>query len=411
MKVLVQKYGGSSVATPERIRAVAQRVAKSLNGEYKVVVVLSAMGDTTDRLLKMAYQITPNPSSRELDMLLSTGEQVSIALFCMALESLGISAVSLTGAQVGIITDSAHTKAKIMEIDTRRLQQELQQHQVVAVAGFQGINVRGDIVTLGRGGSDTTAVALAAVLEAEKCEIYTDVDGVYTADPHLVPNAKKLERISYDEMLELASLGSKVMQARAVECGKKYGVKIIVRSSFKENSGTIICEEDPSMEKEFIRGIAHNTSEAKITIRNVPDQPGIAAKIFGILAEANIVVDMIIQDVSEHGTTNISFTVEKTDLPQALKLAEKVSQEINAKGVSADKNIAKVSIVGIGMRSNAGVAAKMFQTLSEENINIQMISTSEIKISCVIEENAVQRAVQALHRKFELDKESIENEL
>lgn len=409
MEVVVQKYGGASVAISERIKAVAQRVAKTVAQRKKVVVVLSAMGDTTDRLMDLAKEITESPPAREMDMLLSTGEQMSIALFSMAIQSLGISAVSLTGPQVGILAGPMYTKAKIMQIDAARLNQELERNQVVVVAGFQGVNVQGDIVTLGRGGSDTSAVALATVLNTGVCEIYTDVDGVYTADPRMVPTARRLQRLSWDEMLELASSGAKVLQSRSVEIAKKYGVRIHVRSSFNESKGTMVMEEDKSMEKVLVRGIAHDSSEAKITIRAVPDQPGIAAKIFGRLAKADIVVDMIIQNISEDGVTDVSFTVTRSDLQLALRLAGEVGEEIGARKVVADEGISKVSVVGVGMRSHSGIAAKMFEALSGEGINIEAISTSEIKISCLIREKMLEKAVRTLHAKFNLDKGSSES--
>lgn len=403
--MVVQKYGGSSVATPEWIKAVAQRVARSVEEGKKVVVVLSAMGDTTDRLIALAREVTPSPPARELDMLLATGEQVSIALFCMAIQDLGISAISLTGPQVGILASPRYTRARIMQIDATRLHQELAKNEVVVVAGFQGANVHGDIVTLGRGGSDTSAVALAAVLNTGICEIYTDVDGVYTADPRIVPTARKLRRLSWDEMLELASSGAKVLQSRSVEIARKYGVRIHVRSSFSEDEGTMVMEEDEYMEGVLVRGIAHDTSEAKVTIRGVPDQPSIAARIFGKLAQAEIVVDMIIQNVSKDGVTDISFTVTRGDLPLTIRLAQEVGREIGAQEVFADDGVGKVSVVGVGMRSHSGIAAKMFEALSQEGINIEAISTSEIKISCLIREELLERAVQALHAKFKLEKE------
>lgn len=402
--LIVQKYGGSSVANPERIKKVAKRVVSYKKLGYNVVVVVSALGDTTDELIELASKITDDPSEREMDMLISTGEQISCALLAMAIHELRVPAISFTGAQVGIITDASHTKARILNISADRIREELKNGKVVVVAGFQGVSINKEITTLGRGGSDLTAVALAKALGAKTCEIYTDVDGVYTADPRIVKDAKKLSRISYDEMLELASLGAKVMQPRSVEYGKRYGVPIHVRSSFSNVDGTIISKEVKSMEKIDVSGIALQKDEAKVTICDVPDKPGIAAIIFKELAVNNIVIDMIVQNVSRTGTTDISFTVLKEDLAKTIKVARKVAREVGAGEVIKDENIAKVSIVGIGMRSHSGIAARMFRALASKKINIEMISTSEIKISCVIEKRHSETALRTLHDEFGLKK-------
>jgi len=404
--LIVQKYGGTSVADSEKIRSAATRIKRAFDGGRQVVVVVSAMGKTTDELIRLAYQVTERPSPRELDVLVSTGEQISVALLAMALQSLGQDAISFTASQVGILTDGAHTKAKIVTINTERMRRELDDGKVVIVAGFQGITDQSDITTLGRGGSDTTAVALAAVLKADQCEIYTDVDGVYTADPRVVPDARKIREISYEEMLELASLGAGVLHPRSVEFAKKYDVPIHVRSSFSDQEGTMVSKEGEMMERIVVSGAALNTDEAKITIRSVPDRPGIAAAIFGRIAGRNVGVDMIVQNVSADGLTDVSFTVTKTDLADAVEIAEEIVREIGAKGVATDEKIAKISVVGVGMRSHAGVAAKMFQTLAEAGTNIQMISTSEIKISCVIDEAGSAEALRAVHKAFELEKTS-----
>jgi aspartate kinase len=399
--LVVQKYGGSSVASPERIKAVAKRVLDSQRAGNDVVVVVSAMGNTTDELIKLAHTITDRPPERELDMLLSTGEQVSIALLAMAIDSFGGKAVSFTGHQVGILTDSAYTKARIIRIKgTKRIRKELAKGKVVIVAGFQGVNAEDDITTLGRGGSDTTAVALAAALSADRCEIYTDVDGVYTADPRIVPDAKRIDSISYDEMLELASLGAKVLQARSVEFAKKHGVVIHVMSSFSEGGGTVVMEPTSDMERVVVRGVALDEDQAKITVLSVPDRPGIAAKLFSEIGKANIVVDIIVQNAGEGGTTDISFTVPKSELRKALEITERVASEIGARGVTFDDRVAKLSVVGIGMRSHSGVAARMFEALAERGINIEMISTSEIKISCIIKADRAVEATRAVHDKF-----------
>jgi aspartate kinase len=363
------------------------------------------MGDTTDNLVKLAHKITKTPSSREMDMIISTGEQVSVALLAMAVHKLGYDAISFTGAQVGVVTDTYHTKAKLIDINADRIVEELKKGKVVIVAGFQGVTIdKKDITTLGRGGSDLTAVALAKTLNAKVCEIYTDVDGVYTADPRDVPSAQKLSRISYDEMLEMAALGAKVMQARSVELAKKFGVPMHIRSSFKEEEGTMISKEVKAMEAIVVSGITLQKNEAKITICDVPDKPGIAAKIFKRISDQNINVDMIIQNISRTGYTDMSFTVLKDDLPKTIRTVKKVSREIGAGGVTEDKGIAKVSVIGVGMRSHSGIASKMFATLAKNKINIEMISTSEIKISCIIRKRLGEKAAKALHKAFELHK-------
>ncbi|PYM67393.1 MAG: aspartate kinase [Candidatus Rokuibacteriota bacterium] len=403
MSLIVQKYGGSSVADAAKIKTVAQRVALTVKEGHGVVVVVSAMGKTTDGLIHLAHEITPRPNERELDILLATGEQVSIALLAMAIEALGHKARSFTGEQAGIRTDAAHTRARIVGIDGDKVRRALDDGHVAIVAGFQGVAADdGDVTTLGRGGSDLTAVALAAALPADVCEIYTDVDGVYTADPSIVPEARKLDRISYDEMLEMASLGARVLQSRSVEFAKKYGVPVHVRSTFKPDPGTLVTREDPNMEAVVVTGIAHDRSQAKVTIRRVPDRPGIAAQVFGTVAEQGIVVDMIVQNVSRDGNSDISFTVPRTDRGKVVATLAEVARRIGAEGVIHDDRIAKVSIVGVGMRSHSGVAARMFQALSAEGINIQMISTSEIAVSCVIEDKYTELAVRALHETFQL---------
>ncbi len=403
MALIVQKYGGTSVGNPERIKNVARRVAEYRKQQHQVVVVVSAMSGVTDGLIKMAKEIMPLPSEREMDMLLATGEQTTIALTAMALHSLDIPAVSLTGAQAGIVTDCVHTKAKIQNIIPKQTRAMLKDGNVVIVAGFQGETSEGQITTLGRGGSDLTAIALAAALKADLCQIYTDVDGVYTADPRIVPTAKKLAEISYDEMLELASLGAKVMQSRSVEFAKKFGVVFEVRSSLNDNPGTIVKEETKNMEDVVIRGVALDKNQAKITLVAVPDKPGVAARIFKALADATINVDMIVQNVS-HGSgkpaTDLSFTLEKAELLKAQKVIEQLRKEIGfAEAISTEK-IGKLSIVGVGMRSHSGVAARMFETLAKEKINIDMISTSEIKISVVIDLVKGEQAMRAVHAAF-----------
>ena len=406
MSLIVQKYGGTSVGTPERIRAVARRVARYKSLGHQVVVVVSAMSGETNRLLGLAKEIMEEPDTRELDVMVSTGEQVSIGMTALALIDLGIKAKSYTGSQVKILTDDAHTKARILKIDHNNIQEDLDKGYVVVVAGFQGVDEHGNITTLGRGGSDTTGVALAAALKADECQIYTDVDGIYTTDPRVVPEAKKLDSITFEEMLEMASLGSKVLQIRSVEFAGKYKVKLRVLSSFEEEGdGTLITfEEKNNMEDPIISGIAFNRDEAKVSILGVPDKPGIAYQILGPIADANIDVDMIIQNVGAVGTTDFTFTVNRIDLSKALGiLNEKVKGHVGAREVNGNDKIAKVSIVGVGMRSHVGVASQMFRTLSEEGINIDMISTSEIKISVLIDEKYLELAVRALHKAFGLD--------
>ena len=407
MALVVTKFGGTSLGSPDRIRAVARRlVARKRSGD-DVVAVVSAMGHVTDELADLARQITPEPPDREMDMLLSTGEQVSIALLAMAIIAEGQDAVSFTGAQVGIVTDSVHSKAKITEIRADRVREALTEGQIVIVAGFQGMTPDGTITTLGRGGSDTTAVAVAAGIGADICEIYTDVDGVYTADPRVVSNARKLDMLSYDEMLEMAASGAGVLQMRSVEFARNHGVVIHCRSSFHDAPGTIIKEADQTMEQAIISGVTHDTSEAKVTIRDVPDTPGVAARVFTHLAENNVNLDMIIQNVSELGTTDISFTVPTDDILRAKRAVADVVSELGAREWSVDESIAKVSLVGAGMKSHPGVSAKMFSTLADANVNIDMISTSPIRISCVISAEQVGDAVRALHAAFGLDSEEV----
>ncbi|MDH5427260.1 MAG: aspartate kinase [Nitrospirota bacterium] len=403
----VQKFGGTSVGSIERIQHVAQLIEKTSREGHQVVVVLSAMSGETDRLTKMAKDVNPDPDNRELDVLLSSGERVTIALMAMTLQSLGINARSFTGRQVGIVTDGAHTKARVSRVDTKRVLEALNDGVVPIVAGFQGINEASDVTTLGRGGSDLTAVVLAAALEADNCIIYTDVDGVYTADPNMVPSARRLEKISYEEMLELASLGAKVLQTRSVELAAKHQVPVEVRSSFQDGPGTRVVKEDVDMEQVLVSGVTGDRNQAKLTIVGVPDQPGIAAKIFVAIAEAAINVDMIIQNVSQDSLTDISFTVPRGDLKLAMSLVRNLAKEVGARTVEVNEEIAKVSLVGVGMRSHSGVAARMFATLSRDGINIMMISTSEIKISCVIEEKYMELAVRGLHQEFELDRSPV----
>lgn len=403
MAIVVQKFGGSSVADADRIRRVARRVVECYQQGNQVVVVVSARGDTTDELISLAKEITDNPPEREMDMLLSTGEQVSIALLAMAIQAMGYPVISLTGPQVGILTDNVHTKARIQEVRSERLMAELNQGKIVIVAGFQGMTRDNDITTLGRGGSDTTAVAIAAAIKADVCEIFTDVDGVYTADPRVVPRARKLATISYDEMLELASLGALVLQPRSVEFAKQYGVTIHVRSSFNYNEGTLVREVTDMEKVMVVSGVAHDLNVAKISLFDVPDRPGIASTVFTALARESINVDMIIQSGMRDGINDISFTVAKDDLNKVVRVMHKVKEETGASGVSFEDNVAKVSIVGAGMITNPGVAAAMFQALAEEGINIQMISTSEIKVSCIIDAGDAYKAVRALHKKFGLD--------
>lgn len=405
MALIVQKFGGTSVGTIERIQQVAEKVKKFRENGDDIVVVVSAMSGETNRLIDLAKQITNGePVARELDVMVSTGEQVTIALLAMALIKRGVPAVSYTGAQVRILTDSAYNKARILQIDDQKIRADLKAGRVVVVAGFQGVDEQGSITTLGRGGSDTTGVALAAALKADECQIYTDVDGVYTTDPRVVPKAQRLEKITFEEMLEMASLGSKVLQIRSVEFAGKYNVPLRVLHSFQEGPGTLITlDEEESMEQPIISGIAFNRDEAKLTIRGVPDIPGIAFKILGPISAANIEVDMIVQNVSHDNTTDFTFTVHRNDYNNALSVLQKTADELGAREVVGDTNIAKVSIVGVGMRSHAGVASRMFEALAKETINIQMISTSEIKVSVVIEEKYLELAVRALHTAFELD--------
>src|SRR5881296_1711255 len=402
MALIVQKYGGTSVGSVERIHRVAERVVLARQAGHDLVVVLSAMSGETDRLARLAHEVTPCPDEREMDMLLSTGERVAIALLAMDLRGRGINARSFTGRQVGIITDSSHTKARIARVTAERIREALAEGIIPIVAGFQGINERSDVTTLGRGGSDLTAVA--AALKADRCIIYTDVDGVYTADPNIVPSARRLDKVSYEEMLELASLGAKVLQTRSVEFAARHGVPVEVKSSFKEGQGTLVTKEDADMERVAVSGVTGDRNQAKITIVGVPDRPGIAARIFGPVAEVNIIVDMIIQNVSQASLTDISFTVPRADLRKAVSLVQRVAKEIDAKSVAVTEAIAKVSLVGVGMRLHSGVAARMFEVLSREGVNIMMISTSEIKISCVIDEKYLELAVRALHAAFGLDR-------
>jgi aspartate kinase len=403
MSLLVLKFGGTSVGSIERIQHVAEKVIRFKNEGHDLVVVVSAISGETNRLLALAHGITDRPNTRELDVLLSTGEQVTIALLAIALEKRGFAARSYTGSQVHILTDSAYTKARILEIDDRRIQADLSAGRIVVVAGFQGVDEAGNITTLGRGGSDTTAVALAAALKADECQIYTDVDGVYTTDPRVEPKARRLKQISFEEMLEMASLGSKVLQIRSVEFAGKYGVPLRVLSTFEEGEGTLITLEDKMMEAAIISGIAFNRDEAQLTIAGVPDQPGVAARILTPISDANIEVDMIVQNVAGDDTTDFTFTVHRNDYAKAMEILQGVARTLKAQEVSGDKEIVKVSLVGVGMRSHAGIASKMFATLANENINIRMISTSEIKISVVIEEKYLELSVRALHSAFNLE--------
>jgi len=408
MALIVQKYGGSSVADAERIKNVARRVAKAKDEGNQVVVVVSAMGHTTDDLIGKALEITDYPNPREFDTLLATGEQESMALLAIALIAKGYGAISLSGAQAGITTDTSHSQARILKIDPKRIRKELDKGNIVIVAGFQGISKgeEEDITTLGRGGSDTTAVALAASLSAEICQIYTDVEGVYTADPHLIPEARKLKDIGYEEMLELASYGAKVMHNRAVELGELYNIPILVASSFSDSPGTIICKEASMEVKNKARGIAYDTNVSKITVVGVPDHPGIAAAIFEPLARANISVDTIVQNASINNITDLTFTVARNDLIKAMSIVEPVVKSVGGKQCVTDSTLAKVSIVGTGMQNTPGYAARMFRVLHEQGINIQLITTSEIRITCIISEDSVNKAVQALHQAFELEKET-----
>ncbi len=405
MALIVHKYGGTSVGTVEKIEAVAEKIIEQKSQGHQIVVVVSAMSGETNRLVALAEAITDQPIPRELDVLLSTGEQVTIALLCMALEKRACKARSYTGAQVHILTDNAHNKARIREIDDSRMRKDLKKDRVVVVAGFQGVDESGNITTLGRGGSDTTAVALAAALKADECQIYTDVDGVYTTDPRVEPKARRLEKITFEEMLEMASLGSKVLQIRAVEFAGKYQVPLRVLSSFEEGEGTLITLEDEEVEAARISGIAFNRDEAQITVKGVPDQPGIAASILVPVSEANIEVDMIVQNVAGDDTTDFTFTVNRADYQKAMEILQKVARDMGAREVAGDEAIVKISLVGVGMRSHAGIASKMFQTLAAENINIRMISTSEIKISVVVNQKYLELGVRALHAAFGLDQD------
>jgi len=401
-KLVVQKFGGSSVANVERIQNVARRVVGYKKNKYSLVVVVSALGDTTDELIELAAKINPDASEREMDMLLSTGEQISVALLAMAIHKLGFEAISFTGAQVGILTDANHSKARIIKINADKIREELKKGKIVIVAGFQGVTMNQDITTLGRGGSDLTAVALATALKADECEIYTDVEGIYTTDPRIEPKAKKIPEITFDEMLEMASLGAQVMQPRSIEVAKKFNVPLHVRSSFSDKPGTMIVKEANRMEEALITGVTLNRSESKITVCDVPDKPGVAADIFGNLSEGGVSVDMIVQNVSHTRKTDISFTVANAHFAKAIKLTKKIAKQIGAGEVLEDQDIARVAVVGIGMKSNPGVASKMFKTLAENKINIEMISTSDISISCIIQKKFAETAVRSIHAKFGL---------
>ncbi len=404
MSLIVQKFGGSSVGDPVKMMEVARRVAKTRRKKNQVVVVVSAPGDTTDDLIAMAHKITESPDEREMDVLLSTGEQQSIALLAIALKSLGCDAISFTGPQVGIMTDSVHTKARIVKVGDSKIRSALKLGKVVIVAGFQGMNEKEEITTLGRGGSDLTAVAIAAALRADVCEFYKDVDGVFTANPHIVQDARKLSAVSYEEMLEMASAGAQVLNARSVEFAKNFNIKIHVRPTFNEKEGTFVMQETKAMEKAVISGVTYNKDEAKITVRAVPDRPGVAYTLFSKLGNAGVNVDMIIQNIGEKGHSDVSFTVDRSELKKAMKVVNEASKVLKPAGVVFDESMAKVSVVGVGMRSHSGVAARMFQALSEEGVNIQMISTSEIKISVVVDRKDVAKAVAAIHKKFKLGK-------
>ncbi len=404
MALIVHKYGGTSVGSIEKIKNVAKKVAKVKDEGHDVIVVVSAMSGETNKLIGMANEMTERPDEREYDALISTGEQVTSTLLAIALNSIGYPAVSFQGHQIKIITDSAFTKARIQRIDAERMMKEIKAGKIITVSGFQGADEEGNITTLGRGGSDTTAVAIAAALKADECIIYTDVDGVYTTDPNICPNARKLDKITYEEMLEMASLGAKVLQIRSVEFAQKYNVPLRVKSTFVENEGTLVTKEDEKVEAPLVSGVAYDKNEAKITLQGVPDKPGIATKIFTPLADANINVDMIVQNVSAEGHTDLTFTVPKSDFKKALEIVKNTAKDIEARNVIADENIAKVSVVGVGMRSHSGVAAKMFDLLSKEGINIMMISTSEIKVSCVIDNKYTELAVRVLHDGFGLGK-------
>jgi len=402
MSLIVQKFGGTSLADLDRIRHAARRIIETRKAGHEVVVVVSAMGGETDRLVQLAHEISPDPDPREYDVLVSTGEQKTIALVAMAVQALGVPARSFTGAQVRVRTDTAHTRARIQTIDTGPVRDELARGTIVVIAGFQGMDRDGNITTLGRGGSDTSAVAVAAAIEADVCEIYTDVEGVFTSDPSLVPTARKLQRVAYDEMLEMASLGAKVLQIRAVKFAKQYGIPLHVRSAFSDQEGTWVVTEDDVMEKLVVSGVTYNRDEAKVTIFGLPDTPGVAARIFAEISESGVVVDVIVQNVSIRGHSDLTFTVPRGDLARVLPLMQRLGQELGAEGVSSDDSIVKISVVGLGMRDHAGVASKMFRVLSDEGINIEMINTSEIKISVVIEEKYTELACRALHEAFEL---------
>ena len=411
MALIVQKFGGTSVGNIERIRNVARRVARTFSEGNEVVVVLSAMSGETNRLVGLCHEASEFPIGREYDLVISTGEQVTIGLLAMVLKEMGYSAKSLLGHQVPIVTDSQFGSARIESIDGQRMKEELSKGSILVVAGFQGVDSHGNITTLGRGGSDTTAVAIAAALKADLCEIYTDVEGVYTTDPNICQEARKLERVSYDEMLEMASLGAKVLQTRSVEFAKKYEVPVMVRSSFNDAAGTLVCKEDEEMEKVVVSGITYNKNEAKISVLRVPDRPGIAAKLFRPLTEAGINVDMIVQNISQDAHTDLTFTVSKEDFKRGMKIVQETAGQIEAKDVVGDPNIAKISIVGAGMRSHAGVASQMFDVMAREGINIQMISTSEIKVSCVIDVKYTELAVRVLHEAFGLGKSEVVEEV
>ena len=408
MSLIVQKYGGTSVGSPEKIKAVAERVLGYSRKGHEMVVVLSAMSGETDRLTALANSVQDQPDTREMDVLLSTGEQVTISLFVMALKAAGFDAISFLGDQVKILTSSMHTKARIQSVDTDKVQNHLAQGKIVVIAGFQGVDENGNITTLGRGGSDTTAVALAAALKADQCEIFTDVEGVYTTDPNVCSSARKIERISYDEMLELASLGAKVLDIRSVGLAKRYKVPLHVRSTFVDTEGTWVVEEEKEMESMLVSGVTYNKNEATITISKVPDKPGIASKIFMPISDAGIVVDMIIQNTRAGDLTDMTFTVPRTDFKRAMELVKKIAADIGAESVSGVEDIAKVSIVGVGMRNHSGIASTMFHVLANEGINIVMISTSEIKVSCVIEEKYTELAIRALHDAFALERDDIQ---
>jgi aspartate kinase len=410
--LIVQKYGGTSVGSIERIRAVAERVAGTRKQGNKVIVIVSAMSGETDKLIQLANQLSQNPEGREMDLLLSSGERISAALTAIAIQELGFPSKSFTGRQVGIITSGSHTTAKIEKITGDQVKKAVGKGVIPVIAGFQGITETSEVTTLGRGGSDLTAVAVAAALKADLCEIYTDVDGVYTTDPNIVPEAKKLDKIAYDEMLELASLGAKVLQARSVEFAKKYGVPVVVRSSFSNNPGTLVVKEDKDMEKVVVSGVAYDKNQVKVTVVGVPDKPGVAARLFNAIAGANIVVDMIVQNISSDGqATDISFTVPKSDSRKALKITEEIVKKLGARDVKLRDDIAKVSVVGVGMRTHSGVAAKMFETLAQHKINIMMIGTSEIKVSCVIGSKQTDLAVRVLHDAFGLGKKKAEKQV